>query len=71
MKHTEEDLRRAKETAESANRIKSEFLTTMSHEMRTPMNAILGMADLLAESPLDEQQRGYVGVFQKAGANSF
>jgi PAS domain S-box-containing protein len=65
----DEDLQRAKGSAESANRAKSEFLTTMSHEMRTPMNAILGMADLLAESSLGEEQRGYVRVFQKAGAN--
>ncbi len=65
----EEELHRAKASAESANRAKSDFLTTMSHEMRTPMNAILGMADLLSESPLQEEQRGYVEIFQKAGAN--
>ena len=65
----EADLQRAKVSAESANRAKSEFLTTMSHEMRTPMNAILGMADLLSESPLGDEQRDYVRVFQKAGAN--
>src|SRR5580658_4430351 len=41
----------------------------MSHEMRTPMNAILCMADLLSESPLLEAQRDYVRIFQKAGAN--
>jgi PAS domain S-box-containing protein len=65
----EEDLQRAKASAESANRAKSEFLTTMSHEMRTPMNAILGMADLLSGSSLGEEQRGYIRIFQKAGAN--
>ncbi|MDP8990748.1 MAG: response regulator [Acidobacteriota bacterium] len=65
----EADLQRAKASAESANRAKSEFLTTMSHEMRTPMNAILGMADMLSESPLRAEQRDYVRVFQKAGAN--
>jgi PAS domain S-box-containing protein len=65
----EEELRRAKASAESANRAKSEFLTTMSHEMRTPMNVILGMADLLSESSLREEQRDYVRIFQKAGAN--
>ena len=61
----EEDLQRAKASAESANRAKSEFLTTMSHEMRTPMNAILGMADLLSESPLRAEQRDYVRYFKK------
>jgi signal transduction histidine kinase/DNA-binding NarL/FixJ family response regulator len=65
----QEDLRRAKASAESANLAKSEFLTTMSHEMRTPMSAILGMADLLSESTLDEEQRDYVRIFQRAGAN--
>jgi signal transduction histidine kinase/CheY-like chemotaxis protein len=65
----DDDLQRAKGFAESANRAKSEFLTTMSHEMRTPMNAILGMADLLSESSLGQEQRDYVGVFQRAGSN--
>jgi PAS domain S-box-containing protein len=65
----EEDLKRAKASAEFANRSKSEFLTTMSHEMRTPMNAILGMADLLSESSLHDEQREYVRIFQRAGAN--
>jgi CheY-like chemotaxis protein/nitrogen-specific signal transduction histidine kinase len=65
----EEDLKRAKASAESANRAKSDFLTTMSHEMRTPMNAILGMADMLSESPLREDQRDYVRIFQRAGAS--
>ena len=65
----QEEMRRAKSSAESANRAKSEFLTTMSHEMRTPMNVILGMADLLSESSLREEQRDYVRIFQKAGAN--
>ena len=65
----EQELQRAKTSAEAANRAKSEFLTTMSHEMRTPMNAILGMADMLAASSLGEKQRDYVRVFQKAGAS--
>jgi PAS domain S-box-containing protein len=64
-----EDLQRAKTSAESANRSKGEFLTTMSHEMRTPMNAILGMADLLAETSLCEAQQDYVRIFQSAGEN--
>jgi PAS domain S-box-containing protein len=69
LKNGEEMLREQKASAEFANRAKSEFLTTMSHEMRTPMNAILGMADLLSETPLNPEQRDYVRIFQKAGAN--
>jgi signal transduction histidine kinase/HPt (histidine-containing phosphotransfer) domain-containing protein len=59
---------RARDLAQSLNLAKSAFVASMSHEMRTPMNAILGMADLLWESELNAEQRQYVEVFRRAGA---
>jgi PAS domain S-box-containing protein len=63
----EEALAAAKQSAEAANIAKSEFLANMSHEIRTPLNGVIGMADLLARSPLSPKDREVVSIIRSSG----
>jgi len=66
--HQEEMLRKAKEAAEEASQTKSRFLSSMTHEVRTPLNAIMGHAQLLTlDGNLDAQQKDSLREIERAG----
>lgn len=62
-----EELRAARDLAESANRAKSEFLANMSHEMRTPLNSIIGGTEYLDSAALSEEQQRCLTMIHHAG----
>ncbi len=69
LKIAQQELALAKESAEKANRAKSFFLANMSHDIRTPMNGIIGMTDLCLETDLSNEQREYLTMV-KTSADS-
>lgn len=60
------ELQRARDEAQAASRSKGAFLATMSHEVRTPMNGVLGMTELLLDTPLNERQRQLVNAVRRS-----
>ncbi|MBW2733082.1 MAG: response regulator [Deltaproteobacteria bacterium] len=65
--HENRDRRRAEEGAREANEAKSAFLARISHELRTPMNGVIGMVDLLLATPLDARQREFAETVRNSG----
>jgi PAS domain S-box len=67
-KQKEENLRKAKEKAEEADKLKSAFLANMSHEIRTPMNAIIGFSDMLVQEGFStEEKQEFAGIVRSSG----
>jgi signal transduction histidine kinase/DNA-binding response OmpR family regulator len=68
-KKVEEEMQRSKLMAEESAKAKSDFVANMSHELRTPLSAILGFADLIKKTPLNNEQKEYLEAINSSGQN--
>ncbi len=68
LERLREELHKSRAAAEVSGRAKTAFLASLSHEIRTPMNTVLGLAELLWETPLSPDQRKYVRMLRRAGS---
>lgn len=69
MQQEARELKVARDKAEVANRVKSEFVANMSHEFRTPLNAVIGFSELLSGMDLSRKQKTFVNAIETAGKN--
>lgn len=67
LKSKTDELEEALKHAEASSRAKGVFLANMSHEVRTPLNGVIGMSEILASTPLSERQRRYVDAIRRSG----
>ena len=69
VKQQNEELTQAREQAEAASRVKSEFMANMSHEIRTPLHGFMGFIDLLTKTRLDHTQQGYLHLLKHSASS--